>query len=106
MRRYLLNSPILTDWGRWRFDGPVGLEAARAFLAPGFESAVGHDGTAEVLSDVLGITVPMCRRAIHMTPGDRALVFRLLDRPEEGVVLDAPSLAGQRWAFGILVREG
>ena len=106
MRRYLLNSPVLTDWGRWRFDGPVGLEAARDFLAPGFESAVGHDGTAEVLSEVLGVAVPTSRRAIRMAPGDRALVFRLLDRPEEGVVLDAQSLAGQRWAFGILVREG
>lgn len=105
MRRYLLNSPVLTDWGRWRFEGPVDLKAARDFLAPGFDSAVGHEGTATLLSKLLDIDVPVLRRAIRMVPGDQALVFRMLDRPVEGAVLDAERIAQQRWVLGILTRE-
>lgn len=105
MTRYLLNSPILTDWGRYRFDGPLDLDAARRFVAEPYQSAVGHQGTAELLAQLLGVPVLHERRAIHMAPGDTALVFRLLDRPPEGAVYDAATLGQLRWSFGLLTRE-
>jgi len=44
MRRYVLNSPALTDYGVWRFAGPIAPEVARAWAQAGFVSAVGHEG--------------------------------------------------------------
>lgn len=105
MTRYLLNSPVLTDWGRWRFDGPISVEAARAFVARGYESAIGHAGTAEFLSTVLGLCVPVHRRSIRMAPGDVALVFRVIERSAEGAILDPEALSRSRWAFGLLRRD-
>lgn len=105
MTRYFLNSPVLTDWGRWRFEGPIPVEEARAFLEQGYESAIGHDGTAEFLSSVFGFHVPVHRRTIHMAVGDTALVFRVIERSAEGAILDAEALSRSRWAFGLLTRD-
>lgn len=102
--RYLLNAPVLTTLGDYRFEGPLALEAARAFAARGAHSAVGHAATARFLSQCLGVTVPCQRDTIRMQPGDQALVLRLLERQPEGAVLDAQALAAAPHEFGLLTR--
>ena len=104
MTRYLLNTPILTSYGDYRFDGPLPLAAARAFATQAVESAVGHEGTARFLSQCLRIEVPKRRAAIRMQPGDQALVFRLLKRLPEGSVLDSEAVADLPHEFGLLTR--
>lgn len=101
---YLLNTPVLTTHGDYRFEGPLALEAARAFAAQGAHSAVGHKATARFLSQCLGVAVPCQRDAIRMQPGDQALVLRLLERQPEGVLLDAEALAAAPHEFGLLTR--
>jgi hypothetical protein len=46
----------------------------------------------------------MNRVAIQMQPGDRAIVFRLLTRLPEGVVLSAEELTALPFELGLLER--
>lgn len=104
MKRYLLNSPVLTAHGRWRYDA-LDLAAARAFAAAApFESAVGHAATAHHLTAMLGVAVPCARVAVRMQPGDRALVFCIGQRLSEGQVLDEAALAALPQSFSLLER--
>lgn len=102
--RYLLNAPVLTNHGDYRFEGPLALDAARVFAAQGAHSAVGHATTARFLAQRLGVQVPCQRKAIRMQPGDQALVLRLLERQPEGLLLDAEALAAAPHEFGLLTR--
>ncbi len=101
---YVINSPVLSDYGQWRFTGPLSPARARAVLAPGFASAIGHDGAARFLSRLLDLDVPARRVRIRMAPGDRALVLRLRQRLPEGEVLNAAAMARLPFELGLLER--
>ena len=100
---YVLNTPVLTSYGTFRFTR-ISRGEARSLLADGFTSAVGHQGTAEVMTRLLGVEIPMNRVQVAMEPGDRAIVFRLLTRLPEGVVLTAEELAALPFELGLLER--
>lgn len=71
----------------------VNVETARRILSGGFISAVGHEATAQLLSKVLGLHVPLCRNSVFMEKGDRAIHFFLKQRLPEGAVLGEEKLA-------------
>jgi len=102
---YILNSPILTAYGRYTFK-PVSLEEAKNLLSSSkFVSAVGHASTAQFLSRLLGVHVPAQRVRVEMQPGDIAIVFRLLERLPEGKVLSEEELQQIPYQLGLLRRE-
>lgn len=101
MAVFILNTPILTDYGTYRFR-KVGVKEALDALSDGFTSAVGHQGTAELLSAILGIPVSMNRTVVKMAAGDIAVVFRVLTRLEEGMVLDSKALNAIPYELGLL----
>ncbi len=69
------------------FVSPISLKQVKSLLELGFESAVGHQATAEILSTLLGIEVPANRTAIKLNSGDVLIVFQLGIRLAEGQVL-------------------
>lgn len=70
----------------------IDLEEVKDLLSGDFTSAVGHQGTAEVLTTLLGIEIPYNRVSIQLKDGDEVVVFQLLVRLEEGRVLNYSEL--------------
>lgn len=101
---YLLNAAIMTGFGDWRFQGPLLVEQARQLVAHGFTSAIGHAATAQFLSKLLSVEVPVNRIAVQLNPGDQALVLRLKGRLSEGVVYSEKEMQLIDFELGLLTR--
>jgi hypothetical protein len=71
----------------------ITVEEAKALLASQpFVSAVGHEGTAQLLSRLLGVQIPFNRINVFMKPGDVGIHFFLRERLPEGKVLSETEL--------------
>ncbi|MGR8932079.1 MAG: STIV orfB116 family protein [Gammaproteobacteria bacterium] len=104
MNTFVLNTPILTDYGTWSFEGPLGINEAKKILSAGFVSAIGHRASAAFLSQLLSIEIPENRLQVKMLSGDRALIFRLLNRLPEGKVLELNEIRTVDFELGLLSR--
>ena len=62
-------------------------EAKRMLQSEQFVSAVGHQSTAEALSNIFGINIPFSRVQIFLGDGDKLISIILKKRLEEGKVL-------------------
>lgn len=63
----------------------ISLSDAKALLADGFTSAVGHADTAAVLSSQLGVDVPFNRISLNLSSGNQAVIGQYIGpRLKEG----------------------
>ena len=101
---YILNSAVLTSFGVYEFREISAEEVARRLGQQGFLSAVGHELTATILSQILGVEIPHNRVQISMQPGDQAVVFRLRNRLPENAQLTLEEAKALSYELGYLVR--
>ena len=103
---YVLNTPILTAYGNWSFK-QLTLYETRVILydAVNIVSAVGHEATAKFMTKLFGMFIPMNRVAIHMNHGEKAIVFKLIDRLPEGKILSFKEMENVKYEIGLLRRE-
>lgn len=100
----LLNTSILTQHGPYDYR-PIPLDDARAIVrAQPFQSAIGHQATADILTELLGVPVPLNRTQYEQAEGDLALVFKLNGRPPEGTILSREQIDEMGYSFGVLYR--
>jgi hypothetical protein len=104
MKPTILNTSILTSFGSFDYT-EISLEEAQEAVKDGFDSAVGHQSTCEVLSTLLEVNVPLNRVQYEQKTGDTALVFKLNGRPEEGKILTAEEINSIGFSFGLLVKK-
>ena len=100
----LLNTSIVTEYGKYEYQ-PVGLEEAKTLIhRDGYESAIGHASTAEILGELLDKHVEVNRVNYQQQKGDVALVFKLRGRPPEGTILTRQQIEAIGYDFGLLHR--
>jgi len=99
----ILNTSILTAHGNYTYR-PATLEEVKDMVSGGFESAIGHQSTADVISTLLGVKCPMNRVMYNQGIGDTALVFKLNGRVEEGKILSVEEIEGIGYSWGVLER--
>jgi len=84
----LFNGTIATTNGTYTIKD-IDLESARNLIKDhGFVSAIGHQATADILSDILQLKVPRNRIEFRQKVGQLAIVLKLNERPPEGQILD------------------
>jgi len=73
---------------------PISLDYVKKLLKcnTNFVSAVGHQSTAQLLSQILGVSIKMNRISIQLENGDLAIIVVLGFRPPEGKIYSKDEL--------------
>ena len=100
----LLTTSILTDYGTYSYKLTTLDEVKSLIKYEPFQSAIGHQATAEILTDLLEVPVAMNRIQYVQTETDIAIVFKLKNRIPEGAILTRPQIEEIGYEFGILIK--
>lgn len=100
----LFNTSILTDYGSYRYE-PLTLDEARTIAVTNdADSAIGHQATADILTELLGFPVAVNRTNAKQTVDELVVVFKLRGRPKEGKILNREEVEAIGYDFGLLSR--
>lgn len=116
-RVVLLNTSILTSFGTFRYR-PIPLSYAQEIVQLAHHttennpnpmgpllSAIGHESTAQILSELLEVPVPVNRIQYTQERHDFAVVFKLRGRPAEGKILTGGEIHSIGFDFGLLTMD-
>lgn len=105
MKLALLNTSIVTAYGTYEYQ-QISLSRAKALLVNSeIDSAIGHQSTADLMSELLGIDVEVNKQQFQQSPGQLALVFKLNERQPEGTVLSRDEIEKIGYTWGVLIRH-
>ena len=100
----LMNTTIITADGKYTLKS-ISLKEARDLVALcDYQSYIGHDSTAQIMTELLGVKVEANRVGWFPEPGDSALCFKLNSRPKEGTILSREQLEEIGFTFKVLTR--
>jgi len=101
----ILNGAIITADGEYSCQ-TISVNEARELIqsAPQIISAVGHQATAELLTDLLEKDIAFNRINFYQQAGQKALIFKLNSRPPEGIVLSRDEIETFGYHFQLLSR--
>lgn len=102
---YLMSTTVIPAEaaGTWELSS-ITLRAAQELVrSHDCISAVGHQSTAEAMTELLKVPVTMNRLTIVPQEGDVFLCFRLKQRPPEGAILDQRQLEELGYGWAIMV---
>lgn len=100
----ILNTTILTASGEYRLRDASLDEVKSLIDGEKILSAVGHESTSQILTDLLGVDVPVNRIQFEQGIGQVAVCFKLKGRPEEGKILSLKEIEDIGYDFKILKR--
>ena len=106
MKTLILNCAILTSLGGFDYRKSSVEEAKKLLQENGFESAVGHKATAEILSQILDTEIPQNRIQAKQEAGQIAIVFSMNKRIEEGRILNREEIEEIGYLINILEKKG
>jgi len=104
MKLGILNTSIITNDGEYALKTITLEDAKRLASKNETDSAIGHQSTADVMTTLLGIEVPMNRQLFSQEVGQDCLVFKLDGRPEEGKILTKEDIEVIGFSFKIMTR--
>lgn len=104
MKVVLLNTTIVTTDGDYSIK-TISLEKAKELVkSADVLSVIGHQSTADIVSELLEIPVEMNRIMYNQNVGDIALCFKLKGRPEEGKILTITEIEAIGYEFKTMER--
>jgi len=101
----ILNTSILTAEGEYTLQSITLAEARELVSENPVLSAIGHQSTADILTELLGIDISMNRINFEQQVGQKVLVFKLNGRPQEGKILTRDEIEVIGYKFQLLLRE-
>lgn len=100
----LFNGTVATTNGLYSIKDIDVSEARKYTKQYGTISAIGHEATAEIMSELMGEHIPMNRIQFQQEVGQIAIVFKLNERPPEGVILNKEEIKRIGYSLKIMER--
>ncbi len=104
MKVGIFNGTIATTNGVYKISDIDVNDAKKLICKNGFISAIGHQSTAEAISDSLNMHIPMKRIDFKQQVGQKAVVFKLKKRPPEGSILCRDEIEKIGYSFKLMER--
>jgi hypothetical protein len=101
----ILNMSIASVFGTYTYTEATLDEVKDLIKDREILSAVGHESTSEILSELLEVEVPVNRINFAQEVGQKAIVFRAKGRVKEGCIFTRQEIEQIGYTFGVLERN-